>query len=77
MRKAYYAELNGYRSHVQKKIVSENQKHLKKDDQLNVTLFNSLSGIDKETLNIVNDSLKMVKEQANHKIMQMSRIIED
>jgi hypothetical protein len=36
--------------------------HVKKKDEISVSLFNTLQGIDKDTLKIVNEKISDVKE---------------
>ena len=63
MRKNFYNELQGYKSQYIQRISIENRRYgLPKEDMLQVTLFDSLQGIDSETLKIVNNKIHEVKE---------------
>jgi hypothetical protein len=62
MRTSYHQEIISYKSAHQHKIKGENRKFLKIDDLINVSLFNSLEGIDPTTLKIVNDKISEIKE---------------
>ena len=44
---------------------------------INVSMFNSLEGIDKATLRVVNDKISEIKELSQNKILGLTRIIEE
>ena len=44
---------------------------------INVSMFNSLEGIDKATLRVVNDKISEIKELSQNKILGLNRIIDE
>jgi hypothetical protein len=60
LRKGYYKELLSYKSAAKNKIKIENSLYQKKDDIISITLFDSLKGIDAQTLEIINEKIKDV-----------------
>ena len=51
--------------------------HVKKKDEISVSLFNTLQGIDKDTLKIVNEKISDVKEQSQNKILKLAQALDE
>ena len=43
-------------------MAQENKRELKKEDQINISLFNSLEGLNRDTLRVINDKISEIKE---------------
>ena len=73
MRAAYYKELAGYKTSSKLNMKTELANYLRKSDEIQVTLFDSLAGLNAETTHIVNEKITDIKDQSNYKIMKLAQ----
>jgi len=52
-------------------IQRENMAYLNKEDRINVSFFNELTGLDEITTKIVNAKIEDIKDQAENKLAQL------
>lgn len=66
MRKAYFAELQTYKSAQTARVQQQNQQM--GGDQIAVSLFDQLEGLDAQTLSMVNAKITEIKAFAQHRV---------
>ena len=53
-----------------------NERHLNLDNQVSVTFYDTLTGVDEETVKMLNEKLEEVKQQAQFKLAAMVQEVE-
>lgn len=76
LRRSFYNELMSYKSAQMSKMRRENRRDLAHEDQIQISLFNTLEGIDKPTLDIINGKIIEVKNLAENKILKQHQQID-
>ena len=54
----------------------QNERHLNAETKIQVTFYDSLSGLDAQTLELVNEKIEEVRQQAQQKLAYMVQDIE-
>ena len=57
-------------------LKQSNERHLNLDNQVSVTFYDTLTGVDEETVKILNEKLEEVKQQAQFKLAAMVQEVE-
>ena len=68
MRQSYYKDLMVYKNQALVKIKKENNNFMHKEDFIDVSFFDSLQGIDGETLKVINAKIDDIKARAENRM---------
>lgn len=71
MRKDFTKESQSYKSAIVMKLKQENTQTLTPNEKVHVNLFDQLKGLDKDTLDIVNEKIVEVKDIAENRLSKM------
>lgn len=72
----YHKELTVQKMQATMFLKQANERHLNLDNQVSVTFYDTLTGVDEETVKMLNEKLEEVKQQAQFKLAAMVQEVE-